>query len=321
MNVLRTLPSSPIHPHPVLTIGNFDGQHVGHCALVKAVVEQARRHQGTPMVLTFDPHPAKVLSPGIVLQFLSTQEEKQSFFERHGVENLIILEFTRQLANFTPEQFVSKILKDGLGVRDILVGENFVFGKGRSGNIHDLIRLGSPANFQVHPFAPVHVGKAVVSSTRIRQHIQIGKMQEAARCLGRDYSLTGLVIPGEGRGTELGWPTANLRIPSDRVIPPDGVYVTTTLVKGNVLKSVSYIGSRPTFVEGERMLEVHLLDMNCSLYGEELKVNFVERLRGDEKFSTVKDLLQQMELDANHARERLRVSTGSSNKKSAGVCS
>ena len=321
MKVLRTLPLSPLPPHPVLTIGNFDGQHVGHLALVKAVVDQARRHHGTPMVLTFDPHPAKVLSPGIVFQSLSNQLEKQGFFERHGVENLIILEFTRELSNFSPEQFVFKILKDGLGVKDILVGENFVFGKGRSGNIRDLMQMGTKANFQVHPFAPVHVDKAVVSSTRIRQYIQKGQMEEAERCLGRYYSLTGPVIPGEGRGTELGWPTANLRIPKERVIPPDGVYVTTTLVKGNVQESVSYIGSRPTFNEGERMLEVHLLGRNCSLYGKEITVSFIERLRGDEKFSTVPDLLRQMELDANQARERLRVSTENSTKKSAEVCS
>ena len=321
MNVIRHLPISPFPPHPVLSIGNFDGQHVGHRALVSTVVERARGLHGTPMVLTFDPHPARVLNPGMHLQFLSTYEEKLDFFQRCGVESLIVLEFTRELASLTPEQFVFKILKDGLGVRDIFVGENFVFGKKRSGNVQALIRLGMQANFRVHPVPHVQVDGAVVSSTRIRQCIQKGSVTAAARCLGRDYCLSGMVVRGEGRGAELGWPTANLRIPGDRVTPPDGVYVTTALINGELLKSVSYIGSRPTFREGERMLEVHLLDMNRSLYGEVLKVHFLERLRGDEKFSSVTALVRQMEVDANRARERLQVTRGESAKNSTQICS
>jgi len=144
-------------------------------------------------------------------------------------------------------------------------------------------------------------------------------VKDAARYLGRHYSLGGRVIRGEGRGRELGWPTANLRIPGDRVVPPDGVYVTTTVVKDEVLKSVSYIGNRPTFAEGERMLEVHLLDMNRSLYGEDLKVNFVERIRGDQKFSTVPELLRQMEIDAKLACERLQSLTKGSGKNPTSV--
>ena len=305
MKVLRKLPLSPIPPHPVLTIGNFDGQHVGHRSLVTSVVELARRHKGTPMVLTFDPHPVTVLNPGVVLQSLSTPEQKRKFFQGLGIEILIFLEFNHQLAGLAPQQFVDSVLRDGIGVRDVMVGKSFAFGKGRSGQVQDLIELGAKANFEVHPFSPVRVDDQVVSSTRIRRCIQEGKVGDAARYLGRYYSLGGQVIRGEGRGTELGWPTANLSIQGDRVVPPDGVYVTTTLIKGELLKSVSYIGSRPTFAEGERMLEVHLLDNNRSLYGEELKVNFIERIRGDQKFSSISELVKQMELDANLARERL----------------
>jgi len=307
MKVLRTLPLSPCPPHPVLTIGNFDGQHVGHRALVTSVVELARHRKGTPLVLTFDPHPATVLNPGVKLQYLSSSEQKREFFQGLGVEILLFLEFSHQLASLTPKQFVNTILRDGIGVRDVMIGKSFAFGKGRSGKVQDLIQLGEEANFEVHPFLPVRVDDQVVSSTRIRRCIQDGKVKDAARYLGRYYSLGGRVIRGEGRGTELGWPTANLPIPGDRVVPPDGVYVTTTVVKGEVLKSVSYIGSRPTFAEGGRMLEVHLLDMNRSLYDEELKVNFIERLRGDEKFSTIAELVRQMEFDANLARERLQM--------------
>ena len=306
MKVLRKLPLSPFPPHPVLTIGNFDGQHVGHRALVTSVVELARRRKGTPIVLTFDPHPVTVLRPGVTLQSLSTPEQKREFFQSLGVEILIFLEFNPQLANLNPKQFVDSVLRDGIGVRDVMVGKSFAFGKGRSGQVQDLIELGTEAGFAVHPFSPVLVDDQVVSSTRIRRCIQDGRVKDAARYLGRYYSLGGRVIRGEGRGSELGWPTANLSIPGNRVVPPDGVYVTTTAIKGEILKSVSYIGSRPTFAEGERMLEVHLLDMNRSLYNEELKVNFIERVRGDQKFSSISELVKQMELDANLARERLQ---------------
>ena len=306
MKVIRTLPLSPCPPHPVLTIGNFDGQHVGHRALVSSVVELARTQKGTAIVLTFDPHPATVLHPGAALQFLSTPEQKQEFFKALGVDILIFLEFTRSLSKLTPKEFVETILRDGIGVRNVMVGKSFAFGQGRSGQVPDLIQLGSQANFDVHPFLPVRVDDQIVSSTRIRGCIQEGNVQDAARYLGRFYSLSGRVIRGEGRGTELGWPTANLRIPGDRVVPPDGVYVTTTIVKGEVLKSVSYIGNSPTFAEGERRLEVHLLDMNRSLYDEDLTVQFIERIRGDQKFTTISELLRQIECDANLARERLQ---------------
>lgn len=320
MKVIRNLPLSSFPPHPVLTIGNFDGQHVGHRALVMSVVELARRRHGTPIVLTFDPHPAKVLSPGVALQFLSSPEQKQEFFRHLGVEILIFLEFTHQLANLSPKEFVCNILRDGIRVREVMVGKSFAFGKGRSGQVQDLVRLGSQAHFHVHPFLPVQIDEEIVSSTRIRRYIQDGNVKDAARCLGRYYSIEGRVVRGEGRGTELGWPTANLRIPGDRVVPPDGVYVTTTILNGQTLKSVSYIGIRPTFAEGERMLEVHLLDTDRALYGEVLKVNFVERLRGDQKFSTVTDLLRQMELDANLARECLQVPREGSAKNPTSVC-
>lgn len=306
MKVVRTLPLSPFPPHPVVTIGNFDGQHVGHRHLVTSVVKLARRRKGTPVVLTFDPHPAKVLNPGVALQFLSSSEQKQGFFQSLGIKILIFLEFSPQLANLTPDQFVDLVLKRGIGAREVMVGKSFAFGVRRSGQVQDLMRLGLQAGFKVHPILPLRVDDQVVSSTRIRMCLQEGNVRDAARYLGRYYSLGGRVIRGEGRGTELGWPTANLPIPGDRVVPPDGVYATTTAVKGEVLKSVSYIGRRPTFAEGVRMLEVHVLDMKRSLYDEELKVNFIERLRGDQKFSTVTELVRQMEFDANLARERLQ---------------
>ncbi|WP_447970756.1 bifunctional riboflavin kinase/FAD synthetase [Nitrospira sp. M1] len=307
MRVIRDLQALSHARHPVVTIGNFDGQHVGHQSLIAEVVETAKRHQGSPMVLTFDPHPAKVLSPGIALQYLTSQEEKFDFFERLGITELVILEFTKQLASLTPQEFTCKVLRDGLGVREVLVGENFVFGTRRSGNIQDLAKLGVESNFQVHPVPPVQVEGAIVSSTRIRHLLQAGKVKEAAACLGRPYCLSEQVIHGEHRGAKIGWPTGNLRLAPDRVVPADGIYATMACIQGEWMPSISYIGRRPTFVEGERLLEVHLFDQCRSLYGQRIHVSFIDYIRGDQQFLTVDELLRQMDFDAIQARRLLDV--------------
>ncbi len=302
MNISRGLPPAPLGSFPVLTIGNFDGQHVGHRALIKAVVESARRFNGVPMVLSFDPHPIEVLRPGTVPKFLSNAQEKYNFFEGLGVAELIILPFTQELAALTPDQFVQQVLHNGLGVRQLFVGDNFVFGKGRSGTIQDLHRLGALNNFVVQPVTPVVFDGEVVSSTRIRSCVTSGNVVEGRACLGRPYRLTSTVIQGEKRGSEMGWPTANLRIPSYRVLPADGVYATLTEVDGDCHVSVAYIGKRPTFQEGERLLEVHIFDQTLNLYGKDMSVFFIEQVREDMTFLNVDDLLKQMDQDGAQAR-------------------
>lgn len=302
MRVSYGLPTPP-PLHPVATIGNFDGQHIGHQALIKAVVDLAQRCNGTAVVITFDPHPAAVLAPEMPLRFLASQEEKFEFFKNLGVQEVVVLAFTPSLAALSPDDFVRQVLVEGLGVRDLFVGSNFVFGKNRRGTIDDLVRMGRQYGFEVHPFAPILLDGEVVSSTRVRHLIQQGNMKDAARCLGRPYRLSGEVVPGEGRGAALGCPTANIRIPADRVIPPDGVYVTTTDVHGQMVPSVSYIGRRPTFDGHERVLEVHLFDSpDSSLYGQRLRVNFLARIRGDQKFDSVEALRAQIERDLDAAK-------------------
>ncbi len=306
MNITRGLPPATFAVFPVLTIGNFDGQHVGHRALIEAVIEQAQRLNGVPMVLSFDPHPIEVLRPGTLPKFLSDAQEKYDFFEHLGITELIILPFTQALAALTPDQFVREVLHDGLGVRQLLVGENFVFGKGRSGTIQDLIRLGVQTNFDVQPVTPVLLNGEVVSSTRVRKCLIAGNVVEGSECLGRPYRLTSTVIEGEKRGHQLGWPTANLRIPSRRVLPADGIYATLTEIDRVCLPSVTYIGTRPTFQEGERLLEVHVFDQTLDLYGKEVSVSFIEQVRGDKTFPNVDDLLKQMDHDGDQAREILK---------------
>lgn len=306
MKITRGLAAHQRVSHPVLTIGNFDGQHLGHRALLRDVVQRAKAADGTPMVLTFDPHPVKVLAPHVNLRFLTMPDEKLAYFRDTGIAEVLFLEFTAAFAALTPDQFMQQVLHDGVGVKDLFIGEHFAFGKGRAGRIADLVRFGRDAGFQVHPVQPLRVDGEIVSSTRIRQLIQLGDVRGASRNLGRQYALEGIVMPGEQRGQKLGWPTANLKLPPDRVIPADGVYATKTLWRGRTFESVSYIGTRPTFGAGERLLEVSLLDARETLYGDSIRVEFVERVRGDQVFESAEELSARIEVDVQQARQALK---------------
>jgi len=306
MNVTRRLDQHLPSTYPVLTIGNFDGLHRGHLALLQSVVKSASAKSGTSLVLTFDPHPMTVLSPTTPLRFLTTMEDKLIRFREVGICETLCIPFDKSFAGLTPEEFVFKILRDRIGVRELYVGEQFAFGKGRSGRIDDLITFSAPAGFIVHAVPPVVIEGEIVSSTRIRAMVQSGDVGRARRFLGRYYALAGTVIEGAHRGRELGWPTANIRLPQDRVIPSDGVYAVQTVWKGRVIESVAYIGTRPTFDAGERLLEVYLLDEQPKLYGEDIAVLFVERLRGDGVFDSPDALSQQIDVDVRHARGILK---------------
>lgn len=311
MKITRGLADHKRAQHPVLTIGNFDGQHRGHLALLRSIVDTATSKRGTPIVLTFDPHPLTVLKPSVDLLLLTTMDEKLTRFQDAGVEEVLFLEFNQAFAALTPDEFVFRILRDGIGVRDLFVGEHFAFGKGRAGRTADLLRLGAQSGFQVHPVPAMRVDGEVVSSSRIRMLVQAGDVRGAARCLGRPYALSGPVVRGERRGQVLGWPTANLRLPQGRVIPADGVYATTIVWNKRPYDSVTYIGTRPTFGSGKRLLEVYVLDEQVHLYGEDIRVQFVERLRGDVTFATAEELSARIDLDVTHARETLRAASRS----------
>jgi riboflavin kinase/FMN adenylyltransferase len=306
MNITQGLAAHQRVPHPVLTIGNFDGQHLGHRALLRDVVQRAKETGGTPMVLTFDPHPVKVLAPQVSLRFLTTPDEKLAWFRDAGIADVLFLEFTTAFAALTADQFMQQVLCDGVGLKELFVGEHFAFGRGRAGRIADLVRFGRAAGFQVHPVQPLRVDGEIVSSTRVRHLIKSGDMRGASRCLGRYYALGGNVMTGEQRGRTLGWPTANLPLPSDRVIPADGVYATKTLWGARAFESVSYIGTRPTFGAGERLLEVSLLDVRENLYGETIRVEFVEWVRGDQTFRSAEELSARIERDVEQARQALK---------------
>lgn len=306
MRVTRSLTAYATPSHPVATIGNFDGQHRGHQALLQMVVDAAARAHGTPMVVTFDPHPVRILAPQIPLRFLTSPEEKLAAFEAVGIQDVVFVPFTNEFAGRSPENFACEVLGATLGVRDIFVGEHFAFGKGRAGRIVDLERFGRQCGFRVHPVAPVLLDGVTVSSTRIRTLLLEGQVELATHYLGRRYALHGMVVPGRQRGRDLGWPTANLALPHERVVPQDGVYATVTQWRGRSFDSVAYVGTRPTFESaGDRLLEVYLLDEQPSLYGEAISVEFVSQVRGDRTFVNAEALAAQIERDVAVARERL----------------
>jgi len=306
MKVTRGYSGEVVRPYPVGTIGNFDGHHLGHHALLKQVVETARRAHGTAVVLTFDPHPVKILAPHVDLRFLTSGEEKRARFEQAGIDEVVFLEFTHAFASLSPEMFAEQVLSKGLGLKEIFVGQHFAFGHKRVGRIGDLSALGKRLDFIVHPVPPVMIEGGVVSSTRIRQLIMTGQVDHAAILLGRHYALSGVVSSGEGRGRTLGCPTANLRLPLDRVAPADGIYASVAILDHERHDAVAYIGTRPTFDGGERGLEVSILDGTHELYGRTLSVEFIGRIRGDAQFNSGEALSRQIASDADSARGILR---------------
>lgn len=306
MKVTRGYVSGAARPYPVATIGNFDGHHIGHRSLLQTVVQAARAARGTALVLTFDPHPVKILAPHVNLRFLTGPEEKLARLEEMGIDEVVLLEFDTALARLSPEEFADRVLHRGLAIRELFVGQHFAFGHRRAGRIGDLTVLGNRFGFAVHPIPPVTADGDVVSSTRIRQLVQEGEVRRASVLLGRLYAISGVVSPGAQRGQTLGWPTANLSLPPDRVIPPDGVYATITSVDRQRYDSVAYIGTRPTFDAGERLLEVYLLGQDHALYGRPITVEFVERVRGDVQFGSGEALSRQIALDVERARDMLR---------------
>jgi riboflavin kinase/FMN adenylyltransferase len=291
-------------PNPVLTLGNFDGVHLGHQAIFKKVVERAGEIKGTSMAFTFEPHPLKVLSPERSPQLLNTFHGKMRLFEAAGIELVICANFTRVFADQHPEDFAREVLHRQIGVTEVYVGYDYAFGRGREGSIESLKRMGATYGFKVGVIEPVQVDGLVVSSSTVRDLISNGRVAEAARLLGRNYAIEGEVVHGSHRGHTLGFPTANLKT-ANELIPAFGVYAVLAHVGGRTFKGVASIGIRPTFDSGPVSVEVYLFDFSEDLYGREMEVVFIERLRGEERFSSAEALVRQIREDVQHAHEVL----------------
>jgi riboflavin kinase/FMN adenylyltransferase len=290
--------------NPVLTLGNFDGVHLGHQNIFKAVKEEARKIDGEALVLTFDPHPLQVLAPQRCPPSITPFKKKMMLVEMVGIDVIIVATFDLDLANIMPETFVKQILVDKIGAKKILVGYNYYFGKDRKGNVEMLIRLGQKFGFEVKVIEAVKVNDTPVSSSKIRELIQGGQMRQAAQLLGRNYRLIGKVIWGTGRGKELGCPTANLEI-LNGLYPKTGVYAVEVIIGNRTYPGVADVGYNPTFGENPLSVEVHILDFSRDIYGEEIQLVFYKRMRDEKAFVNSDSLVRQMRRDIDVARKIL----------------
>jgi riboflavin kinase/FMN adenylyltransferase len=290
--------------HPVLALGNFDGLHRGHLKIVERVRRGAAEHGGTPMAMTFDPHPSRVVRPDKAPPLLMTKQQRLDALERAGLSAVAVVRFTPEIAHWDPETFVRTVLVDWLRVSEVWVGANFLFGHDRAGNFTTLRTLGQRYGFRSDKIDPVRYKEFVVSSTRVRRLVSEGRMDEAGALLGHQFSIEGTVVEGKRRGREIGFPTANIQTPNE-LLPPHGVYATTLTIDGVVHPSVTNIGVRPTFGDSmETTVEAHVLAYSGDLYGREVRLGFVQRLRDERRFEDVDALRAQIEADRRRA-ERL----------------
>jgi riboflavin kinase / FMN adenylyltransferase len=303
--VYHSLPPGPgPFSRTVVTIGNFDGVHLGHRSILARVCQRARELDCQPVALTFDPHPAKVLNPAGNLRLLTTPAQKAALLEAVGV-HVVVQPFTREFAAIPARDFVRDYLVERLRVREVVIGHDYCFGYKRQGNIELLQQMGQTLGFTVQVVWAVEVQDAVVSSSLIRAMLQLGKVREANRLLGRPYGVAGRVVTGKGRGAKiLGVPTANLVTEND-LLPACGIYAVWVMKDGQRLPGVANIGTCPTFDNQELTLEVHLLDFNGDLYGEVLQVEFAARLRDERRFPSIEELAAQIRADMVEARETL----------------
>ncbi len=286
----------------VVTIGNFDGVHLGHRAILGKVAGRARDLEAQPVAVTFDPHPLKVLRPQMNLPLLTTPEQKLQLLSNTGLAAVVVLPFTPEFAALPPRDFVVQYFIDRLRVREVVVGHDYCFGRNREGNIDLLTEMGGTHGFTVQAVWAVEVDGAVVSSSLIRALLKLGKVAEAASLLGRPYGVGGRVIRGKGRGAALlGIPTANLR-PENELLPATGIYAVWVRRNGETYAGAANIGTCPTFENGEFSLEVHLLNFQGDLYGQTLEVDFIARLREERRFPSIEALGAQIRADIEAAR-------------------
>ncbi|MFQ5780923.1 MAG: bifunctional riboflavin kinase/FAD synthetase, partial [Nitrospiria bacterium] len=277
----------PIKAYPVVAIGNFDGVHLGHQATLSRTIKRAKEKNGTSVVLTFEPHPLKVLHPERDFKLLSTFQVKVRLIESTGIDVTFSTEFSKPFAQQTPYEFAKTYLHDKIRCKEVVVGRNFRFGRDRAGTVEDLVRFGKELGFEVIPQEPVWMDGFAVSSSKIRRLVQEGNVGLAGKMLGRYYAMEGKVIHGDGEGEMLGYPTANFRLPNE-VVPKEGVYAARVAILRTEgyhdLDATVYIGAKPTFEGREVRMEVHLFDFREDLYGKRLLVTFIEWIREDVKF-------------------------------------
>jgi riboflavin kinase/FMN adenylyltransferase len=305
VTILHSISELSAVPGPVvLAIGVFDGVHLGHQAVIRRALGDAAALGGTAVVVTFDPHPARVLRPGKAPRMLTATGHKARLIAALGVSHLLVIRFDHEFASTPPDVFIRRLHAACSLLREICVGHEWRFGKDRSGDLAMLGRLGDELGFEEVGLRAVAEDGGVISSTRVREAVENGDLETAARCLGRAYTILGTVVDGDKLGRQLGFPTANISAHSEQ-FPPDGVYAVGALVKGAPVPGVANVGTRPTVHQqgGRRVLEVHLLDFNQTVYGEEIEIAFHKRLREERRFASLDELRRQIGADVEMARQ------------------
>jgi riboflavin kinase/FMN adenylyltransferase len=296
--------------NPVVTLGNFDGVHLGHQKIFERVKKEALRIHAEAVVITFEPHPLKILSPTKCPPLLTPFRKKMMLIEKSGIETVLCIEFSLAFSRMTPFEFIKNILVEKVNAKKVIVGCNYHFGKEHKGDVQTLQDGGKLFNFQVEGMEPLKIGHTIVSSSKIRELIKGGTVEEAAKLLGRNYPIIGRVVRGFKRGHTLGFPTANLGI-SEELYPKAGVYAVEVEWNHQVFSGLANVGYNPTFSPAQRngsegkpfSVEVHILDFNEDIYDEELQVNFKTRIRGEIRFDSASQLIEQIEKDIQWARE------------------
>jgi riboflavin kinase/FMN adenylyltransferase len=301
---LDTLPGDITNP--VVTIGNFDGVHKGHQAIFKKVIDRAADIGGTSLIITFEPHPLKVVSPQRLKPPITVLEHKRELVAELGIDILLVIEFTLEFAATSAGDFVRDILVERLGIREVVIGYDYVFGHNREGSIDILKEMGRQFNFVLHQIGPVYDGDTLVSSTSIRNLIIEGRMAEVNRLLGRHYQMRGKVIEGKKRGGPLlGYATANLHF-TEGLIPKQGVYTVTLELGSKTYNGLTNIGYNPTFGDKTLSIETHIFDLSENILSQRIKINFLSRLRDEKAFTTPNELSTQIARDIRQAREFFR---------------
>lgn len=287
----------------VVTVGIFDGVHIGHQFILKKVIHRAKRIKGRSVVVTFNPHPLKILSPHMSPALLTSLNHRLNLITRIGIDICLVLDFTKQFCYLSPQNFIKNILIKRIGMREIFVGNNFRFGYKGKGDIELLKGMADKFGFRVNHINVIKSGNRVISSTQIRQLIERGKIKEAACFLGRSVSILGTVVKGSTRGRWIGYPTANID-PHQEAIPPSGVYAVEVKLNRKKFFGILNIGTQPTFSHPakKRTVEVHIFNFKEDIYGRELEINFIKKLRSERKFSNKQQLATQIEKDCIKAR-------------------
>jgi riboflavin kinase/FMN adenylyltransferase len=286
-----------------VTIGNFDGVHLGHQMLFSEVVNKAYNNKGTSIVVTFDPHPLQIVRPEIGMKLISSYEQKVELISYAGIDVLVVIPFTRDFAGTSAESFVDDILIRTIGVKELVIGYDYAFGKGRQGNIEFLKEQGKLKGFPVTVVEPYYVDDMLVSSTKVRELVNDGRMMDVKKLLGRSYQIRGTVQQGKKRGGPVvGFPTANLHISEEDLCPKHGVYVTQVVYNGKCYGGVLNIGYNPTFGENRLSAETHIFDFNQEIYGKEIKINLLKFLRSEQKFSGPAELADQIKEDIRQTK-------------------